>query len=223
MDKTKIISLSNEYVSVDGSFGGSQMFFKDLPGILNRGRMKGGCGVVALNDTLRYLSGTTAYADKKSYIKSFKKTSRALLYISTRLGMIFPKLSLGSAFLLKKYNLPYKCHLVISKRGLYQKIYSMLSEDIPVIVNVPRIFGKNKKDRSLSFYDPQSLNVSARVEGHFVVITGITSVNDKTYFEISSWGKKYLISCDEYLHFLKKHPTSLLGCMLNISRRLPLH
>ena len=209
----EIVTLKNEYINVNSSYGGSQQFFSKDEGLMSRGKRAGGCGVVALNDCLAYLKGATSYESIPAYKKAFNKTARKVLFIPSSLGMSYIQLFLGAKALLFKASIKLKSSWCFSRKKAYLRISDMLSNNLPVILGIPKIFVKHKKDSELSFYDCTLLKVN-QTHGHFVVITGIYSEESKIYFSISSWGRKYFISYDELMAFLKKHPASLLGFML---------
>ncbi|MCR4788173.1 MAG: hypothetical protein K5888_06285 [Lachnospiraceae bacterium] len=215
----KIISLKNEYVSVGSSFGGNQNLFGSDKGIINKGRQLGGCGVVALSDTVSYLTGDVKFNDPAQYKKNFKKTARRILFVPTRFGMTFFQVLFGARHLMHKNELNLRCRMAFSKKDLYTRICRMLKDDIPVILCVPRIYGRNITARSLPFYDPVTLKKVTQTQGHFVVATAVYIDGNDIYIEISSWGKRYFIKYGEFRSFVKKHPISLLGYMMEITRR----
>ena len=58
---------------------------------------------------------------------------------------------------------------------------------------------------------------AAEVKAHFVVVTGL----ENEYLQVSSWGKEYYISWQEYLHYAGKCSSFLVSniCMLYEKRR----
>lgn len=215
----KIVSLKNEYVSVGSSFGGNQNIFGQTKGLFNRGKMLGGCGVVAISDTVSYLKGERHFATNDDYRKGFNKTARRILFIPTRFGMTFFQELWGMKHISRRDSLGLKCRLVTFKKDFYPLILNMLKDDIPVILCIPRIYGRNKVSRSLPFYDPVTLKKVTQTQGHFVVATGIFIEGNDVYLEISSWGKRYFIKFEEFRAFVIKHPASRLGFMMKITRR----
>ena len=215
----EIVSLKKEYVSVGSSFGGNQNLFGETKELFSKGKQLGGCGVVAISDTVSYLKGDLHYNTSSDYRKNFNKTARRILFIPTRFGMTFFQELLGMRHISHRESLGLKCRLVSFKRDFYPLIYDMLKDDIPVILCIPRIYGKNKSSRSLPFYDPVTLKKVTQTQGHFVVATGIFIEENDVYLEISSWGKRYFIKFEEFKSFVKKHPASRLGYMMKITRR----
>lgn len=203
------------------TYGGSQNFFREDEGLINKNRCLGGCGIIAITDVISYLSGLHNYSSLSEYKHSFKKTSVLSLWIPMRSGINFVMETLGLKLSLLLNHLPYKCHWCFSKNKMLNRIKGMLSNNIPVILCIPKTIIHLGDYQNLVLYD-EALNAVARTNGHFVVITGIyihkDSSNHQTiYFSISSWGQKYYISYEEYLHFAKKHPFSLLGNIMQIS------
>ena len=215
----KVVSLKKEYVSVGSSFGGNQNLFGETKELFSKGKQLGGCGVVAISDTVSYLKGDLYYRTGADYRKNFNKTARRILFIPTRFGMTFFQELLGMKHISYRDSLGLKCRLVSFKRNIYPLIYDMLRDDIPVIMCIPRIYGRNKASRSLPFYDPVSLKKVTQTQGHFVVATGIFIEGNDVYLEISSWGRRYFIKFEEFKAFVKKHPASRLGYMMKITRR----
>ena len=214
----KIVSLKKEYVSVGGSFGGNQNFFKDSKKIFSKGKQMGGCGVVALTDTVSYLNGFKHFTDPEAYRSRFNETAKKILFFPSRFGMTFIKAFWGMRFLSHIQKLHVKCRWVLPVGDPYKKICRMLSEDLPVILCIPKIYGPGKKARMLTFYDPETLKPADRTHGHFVVATGVYINENDIYLEISSWGKRFFIKYSEFRAFVKKHPTGVLGYMLELKR-----
>lgn len=214
----KFCGLKNDYVCVDNSsYGGSQTYFRNIDGLFCKGKDKGGCGIVAMGDTMAYLSKDTRFANIDSYCRYFNKIVRKSLWIPSRIGMSFLHIHFASKHMLKSFSLPYTCRWCFSKKKLYSRVKNMLVDNIPVILCIPKNFSRSKSKEMLNLYDSDS-RPATRTHGHFVVITGICELNQKLFWEISSWGKKYYISIEEYINYSKHHIAGLLGNILLISK-----
>lgn len=213
-----IVKLQRKYVNVEetDSYGGSQNFFKTYKTLGSKGKVAGGCGVVALGDTIAYLLNDTLFCSVEEYCKYFNLISKRILYFSTRLGMSFIQMHLGAISLFKRYGIKHRLYWCFNLKKLYPRVVSMLENDIPAILCIPKILGNNKQKRGLALYDPDTKSVLTTTYGHFVVVTGAYSEEEKIYFEISSWGKRYLIEYGEFVRFVRKTPIGLLGHMLYI-------
>lgn len=214
----ELCKLKENYISVKDScsFGGSQNLFKESKSIFARGKVLGGCGVVALGDTIAYLLKDTKFDDAEAYRKYFNLIAKRMGFVATKLGMSFIHMYLGAIVLFQRYGLRHRLLWVFSLKKLYPRVKQMIDNDIPAILCIPKIYGKNRAKRGLPLYDPETLNVLTRTYGHFVVITGIYSDDEKMYFEISSWGKKYFIEYGEFVKFTRRTPAGWLGHMLYI-------
>jgi len=218
--------LKNDYVSVTGqkgkTFGGSQSFFKEMPGFMNKFKNKGGCGVVALSDLISYLGSKKQFDSPSEYMKYFNSVAAKILWIPTPLGLTFLHQLAGLKFLFITNRLDYRCFWGFSRKKLFVRINRMLSLDIPVILCIPKLLGPNAAKRGLSYYrlgNNDELKEAGRVHGHFVTVTGILSKDNEKYLEISSWGQRLYLNFEEYLSFTKKTPMSLLGYNMCVSKK----
>lgn len=213
-----ITRLKNNYITVKDAceYGGSQNLFKNSSSLFAKGKVQGGCGVVALADTIAYLQKDTSFESDEDYRKYFNLIASRMLYLSTKLGMSFIHMYIGALCLFRRYGLKYHLFWTFNLRRLYPRVKKMLDEDIPVILCIPKIYGVGKAKRGLELLNPDDKSVLCRTYGHFVVVTGIYDDEGKMYFEISSWGKRYMIEYGEFVRFSKKTPAGLLGHMLYI-------
>lgn len=217
--------LKDKYISVVSkqgeTFGGSQSFFEEKKGFINNNRRKGGCGIVALGDLIRYLKNDKQFSSSEEYMNYFKKTAGNILWLPTPLGMNFLHQVLGLKLLLRKNALDYKAYWGFSRKKLYVRISRMLSNNIPVILCIPKLIGFKTKGKGLPFYRLSSDNTfkyAGCVSGHFVTVTGLIIYEGQKYMEISSWGQKLYLSFEEYMNFTKKTPMSLLGYNMCLSK-----
>ena len=210
----KICELKNPYVRVGSSYGGSQNFFRDKKGFFNRFKAAGGCGIIAMSDTMNYLSRNTDFEKNEDYMRVADMVIRRTLWIPNKLGMSFYRIILLYPQLLKRAGFSCRCFWGFSRRKLFSRIEEMIKNDTPVILNVPKILfpWKNHKER-LTFYD-ENEKPAATAAAHFVVVTGIYRAGEKNYLQISSWGRKYYIDLKEFTAFTKK--TFLGGILGNI-------
>lgn len=216
---TPIYELKHNYINVNGFYGGSQNFFKDDKGLFNQNRARSGCGLVAITDTVCYLRGLHNITSLDKYKRLFKASSRRSLWIPMRSGITFIQETIGLKASLTANRLPYKCHWCFRHRYVLDRISYMLQNDTPVILCIPRTFGLKTHKAILNLYN-DSLSLSSATSGHFVTVTGLMkdSQTGRLYYRISSWGKIYYISHDEYIDFLRRHPMGLLGNIMLIER-----
>ncbi len=207
----KISELKNPYIRVGSSYGGSQNFFREKKGFLNKYKAAGGCGIIAMSDTMNYLCRKTTFADREDYTRICDMVIRHTFWIPNKFGMTFYRIILLYPHILKRAGLSCRCFWGLSRRKLLPRIEEMIKNDTPVILNVPKLLFplKNRKEK-LTFYD-ENEKPAAFTAAHFVVVTGIYRSGEETYLQISSWGKKYYISLKEFTAFTKK---TLLGGIL---------
>ena len=118
----------------------------------------------------------------------------------------------------RHYRIGLRARWCLSQAKLYERIEESLARDLPVILaigqNIP--FWRRKK---LCLYRQENgvCLPAAEVKAHFVVVTGL----ENEYLQVSSWGKEYYISWQEYLHYAGKCSSFLVSniCMLYEKRR----
>ena len=54
---------------------------------------------------------------------------------------------------------------------------------------------------------------------HYVTITGLLEDEEHTYFEISSWGRKYFIDYNEFDSYVRKHDNYIFSNIMWIRRK----
>lgn len=221
-----------EYIQVQEgsgmSYGGSQLFFKPLPDKRSQGKYNGGCGMIALGDLLLYLmdkegktctlNGITyhpVFERKEAYMAYFDELCRKLKWFPSRNGMSGVLMAIRFNYMMHKYHLPYRARWGLLESVREGRIERMLQRDIPVILCIPRVlppFGKNDR---LSLYREQEGKMKQvdKTRAHYVMITGMERNKNtgRVYYRVSSWGRQYDISVEEYRKFVRTH---LLGTVL---------
>lgn len=93
----------------------------------------------------------------------------------------------------------------------------MLDQDLPVILSVGNQFPKfwQKNGAALHRRSGEELKEAARVHAHYVVVVGM----DEKWLRISSWGREYFLSRDEFIRYRNEESMSLLCNIVCLRRR----
>lgn len=239
--------IQREYVQVrrkeNGilTYGGDQGFFdSESASKKDRRKKESGCGIIAFSDLLLYLGNrdcayripeTEPYLNHvlqqkeyQSYYNTIYKFLGEFLFqggiSSMRLMLMFNRLSFR-----QKWGM--RAIWGFSGKKLFERISGMLSEDIPVILCIPMMLLKKDKKDGIRLYDRVdgkdgsfTYHEKAFTRAHYVMVTGILEEEKESYYEISSWGKKYFINCKEYDILIKTHFLgTILGNILYIRQR----
>lgn len=176
--------------SVDGSFGGSQMW---APTLLMQNC---GCGIVAGLDAVMRMEGEGEIT-REDYLKRFDEASRYIRPILLPGKHEKPRKIFGSEFLgsfgvstgrfkrgIKKLaaarNLSIKIKSFVFRYE--ERVKQYLEQGVPVIALIAAPFN------NVTLLD--SNNVPSKVGFHWVTCTGI----DDKFLEVSSWGGRYKIA-----------------------------
>ena len=243
----KRTGISREYIRIrrDKSeiitFGGDQGFFaSEAASKKDRRKKESGCGIIAFSDLLLYLGNRDcAYRipETEPYLNHVLQQKEYQNYYNTvyqflgglpfkggisslRLMLMFNRLSL-------KQGWGMRAVWGFSGKKLFDRTKRMLSEDIPVILCIPMMLLKKDKKNGIRFYERAaekngsfSYHEKAYTRAHYVMVTGIVEEEKDSYYEISSWGKKYNMNCKEYDILIKTHFLgTILGNILYIRQR----
>lgn len=210
-----MIGLKHEYPSVGltscGSFGGSQSHSA-------RWRIRRcGCGAIAMTDLLLYVTKHHRWQAAKRiteaaacstipadlYDRCCRALQRAYLPMLPPFGINGLVLAWGINAYCRLYRLPLRFRWNMKKSNLWQTVRQSLEQDLPAVLaigpNLPAFWRQEK----LTLYQKrgEAYYPAAAVSGHYVTVTAM----DSMWLEISSWGKKYYISQEEYLRYGEKH------------------
>lgn len=223
--------LRNPYLSVktqEGlSFGGSQTWCS------SRIMQRYGCGVVGMGDILLYMGlnrpscgtdlqygiqredGNLSYPRYERYLRKIRRKYLGIIPGFGVPGFLIPH-AMNRYF--RHYKIDFRARWCVSQSKLYGRIEDSLARDLPVLLAI----GQNIpfwKRRRLGLYRQENGQYFPAVEvrAHFVVVTGI----ENGYLQISSWGKEYYISWQEYLQFVRKSSSFFVSniCLISEKKR----
>jgi len=221
-----MLKLKNPYVSVSingtDSYGGAQQQCSD------KSIARCGCGIIAVLDLLLYMHSYRNDVCIKGFPNlasnsplSMVEYERLVLLLKKYLPLIYPfgmnalTLTLGINAFFRRHNVPYRARWGISRRRLWTLIEEMLADDIPVIMAVGPNFPKFWRKDKAAFYHQDIRGQYLRSGGanaHYITATGM----DDNWLQISSWGRMYYMSRDEYIEYIDKHSTDILSNVLYV-------
>jgi hypothetical protein len=240
-----VSGLNNEYINVKlsdviktRSYGGNQKFFKPLEGTANEYKYRYGCGLVALADTILYMSTAikgsmkvkgTKYTSDLASMEEYRDYFDGIVSMT---GWVPTPIGATNAWLVFAFNLMavrrlrgYVGFWGLSRRKIFGRVNRMLSENIPVILCIPNVINIfRRKKYKLKLYVPDTdCRHYEQVNTHFVTVTGIVQRGERIFYRVSSWGMEYEIDIREYDQMLKGLLFgNILGNVLVIRKVLPL-
>ena len=225
----KRCSLRYSYISIkvqDGnSYGGSQTWCD------SRLMRKYGCGVVGLGDVLLYLGihhpsclTELQYGILKEdghlsclrYERYLRKLRRHYLQIIPGFGV--PGFVVPSAMnrYFRHYHLGLRAKWCISQKKLFSRIENSLALDLPVILAIGQNIPFWRKKRLCLYRQENGVYLpAAETKAHFVVVTGM----ENGYLQVSSWGREYYISWNEYINYGKRFSSFLVNNICLITEK----
>lgn len=236
MKKTESTKLNNSYVSVNGSFGGNQSWFEKIEDRKHGETIRDfGCGLIAVGDIILYvtdykvLEGGKESLNDTTYRDFILSIEKKFFHVLPKLGISGPLLAWGLNLYffmhrkeIRKYTgSKYHARWFVRQKNLLKRIKEMLSNDIPVLFSIgPGFFTKTK----VNLYDRTDeagkliFKPVNKTKDHYVMITGVYE-GEKTMLEISSWGKRFYVSYDEYIRYVKRHDNFFFSNILYIKKK----
>lgn len=223
-------SLKHSYLSVkaqnENSFGGSQTWSS------SRLIRKYGCGIVGISDVLLYLGlhrpdcetdllygmvredGYLSYPRYERYQMKIRRRYLTIIPFFGVPGFLLP-VAMNKYF--RRYRLPLRAGWGVRPSQIFPGIEQMLEQDIPVILSVGPNYPLPFRRKMLTFYRQENgIYIPAvQVKAHFVVVTGLTD----GYLQVSSWGKEYYISWQEYQTYVKKYSNFFVSNICRIREK----
>ena len=166
MGKRVITKLKNPYVSVEGSYGGNQGWFKNIENARKGKTIEGfGCGLIGASDILLHLLGTTENVLEKNAVSNSENKSagngnrtaskidydKYVQYMEKHFFHILPKLGISGVLLAWNMNMyfllnrkkikeitggRYWARWAVLPFNILKRIKEMLANDIPVILAI---------------------------------------------------------------------------------------
>ena len=227
--------LNKDYIRIKNmntiSYGGNQSWCK------SKKMQKVGCGVIALADISIYLAeqnpglmtdairkinkpkGLYNKNDYLEYVKWFYKHYVFFLWYTGMTGVTIMN-TLNRYFMLNDIGLRARWRLFLSDEEMMKQIRHLIRKNKPVVLsigpNIPNVFG-NKGIHMYVEKDGRMLaSMKKNVHSHFVVVTGVEEIAGHEYLIVSSWGKKYYISYEEYRDYVKHSGGRITSSILYI-------
>ena len=206
------------------SFGGSQMHTDDPV------MTKCGCGIVAVQEVLIYISryhdcpGQALFGkmiertviSQTEYNRYLDRLRSKYIHLIPSFGVNGISLVAGMNSVFRRYGYPYKGQWKIASKSFYPCMEEMLDLDIPVIISVgpnfPAVWGKKtvelNPERNMIGIPAQGINA------HYMIATGL----DDTCIHVSSWGRRYSIDRREYDEYVRSFSTSIVSNLVYIRK-----
>lgn len=206
------------------SVGGSQNLLK------SKTLQDCGCGVVAALDLVRYLHLYDPYCctdfftgieDTNNlslpvYDLCAQRMRRSYIPVIHPVGTTGFSIAGGLNRYFRRYDLPLKAYWGVAKSEIWQEIQRMLEDDLPVILSVGNQFPRfwRKDGAALYCRVGDAMKESVRIHAHYVTVLGM----DDEWLKVSSWGREYYLSKDEYLRYRNKESINLLCNIVSVRR-----
>lgn len=188
-----------------------------------------------MTDLIRTDNGAIEYNSYIDYISRMEKSFFHVRDIDLIDGKKWTGIDgLSIAYGVYKYNWFYNVDLHSYWGGgtdkMLKNIEEMLKNDIPVTLSANAIkeqYEAEAKDKGLyiKMYTndteiPREKNyemTDATFDNHYVTVTGVirNSIEDRTWLQVSSWGRKFYIDYNEYLYYMQTY-ASMGGAATNI-------
>lgn len=196
-------------------YGGSQMWCEKK---LSRDY---GCGVVAAVQVLLHLQISSGKRDrspvaKEEFLRYFDQARRKFLIIPF-FGINGFFLAGGTRWMLREDGFSHHVRWGVWPGRIWDKTREMLEADLPVVLAIGPSTIPFSKKHQVTLYDKQGENYvpKTRTFGHYVTIT---EVEDK-WITVSSWGKRYYISCKEFENYARRYSNWLFSNILYMKKR----
>ncbi len=206
------------------SYGGSQMHSSDST------MVKCGCGIVAVQEVLLYLTryhgcpgkdlfGEMAFkavVSSEEYHKILDHLRARYLHLIPSFGINGISLVVGMNAVFRRYGFPYRGQWKIASRSFYPCMSEMLRNDIPVIISVGPNFPALWGTRTVSLNPERNMRgIPAQgINAHYMIATGL----DDECIHVSSWGRRYSIDRKEYDEYVRRISSSIVSNLVYIKR-----
>lgn len=207
------------------SFGGSQTWCS------SRIMRRSGCGVVGMGDILLYMGlhrpscstdlqygiqredGDLSYPRYERYLRRIRRKYLGIIPGLGVPGFLIPH-AMNRYF--RHYKMEFRAKWCISQGKLYERVENSLAHDLPVLLAIGQNIPFWSRHKLVLYRQENGEYLPAtEVKAHFVVVTGL----ENGYFQVSSWGKEYYISWQEYQKYAKKYSSFLVSNICLISAK----
>ena len=108
----------------------------------------------------------------------------------------------------RRFGLPLRARWGVKWEGLFGSIAELLEKDLPVVLAIGQNFPLPWRQNKLNLYTRTAAGHycrATRAKAHFVNVTGM----DEEWLQVSSWGRVYYISREEYRQYTLRHSCRL--------------
>ena len=185
-----------------------------------------GCGLISSANLLAYLTRFHGLRDGlferiirldpiplTEFNRACMRICHGFLRPLPHIGMTGTSVALGLNREFRLRGIPYRASWCFRSGPMWQRMESMLRQDLPVILaigpNLPRFWKRGK----LNLYrcrSDGSMRPAARTKAHFVTVTAM----DDEWLTISSWGHVFYINRIEYEQYAKHYSSPWFSNML---------
>ena len=186
-------------------YGGDQDW---LPG---KTRRDYGCGIIACANLVLQLQKNTDLVSKEDYLACAREIYRKLLVLPF-LGLNGLSLAGSLNRLFRRGKLPYRASWGVRRAAFPVKLDEMLQKGIPVILAVGPRFPKFWSTKKVCMRGKDG--TTHWTAGHYVLITE----REGDRLTVSSWGREYYISLQEYLNYRREIGSFLFSNIMLIRK-----
>lgn len=202
------------------AYGGSQLWSE------HRTTQEVGCGIIAAQDLMLHLamhhpeypSGIPADPPPdtaEAYHRLTESLRRRYFPLIPGFGITGIQIALGLNLYFFRHRIPLRAFWGITHRRLFSAMEEMLSHDLPVVLSVGQNFPRYWKKRGLNAYTKDvagKYRPACGMRAHYVIATAL----DDNYITVSSWGRVYHLSRQEFSDFSRKYSIPLFCNIVHI-------
>jgi hypothetical protein len=179
-----------------------------------------------MTDSIRSINKPNGLYNKNDYLEYVKRFYSHYVWMVVGKGMTGIGLmsAMNRYFFANHIDLHATWKIMLSSENMMTDIRHLIRNNKPVIIsvgpNTPNVFGKQGIRLYLDKDGELVESQKDQVKSHYVVVTGVKTINNQEYLIISSWGKKYYLNYREYREYIDKVGGKITSSLLYIKGTL---